>query len=200
MVARRGSGGAARAPRLLSISRLARLHGLSRSTLLYYDRLGVLRASARSASGYRLYTEEDSQRLAHVVRFRKAGLPLAAIRGLLGSDRRGVATALAARLEQLNAEILRLREQQRFIVGLLGRRGRLEQTAFMSRQRFVAMLEAAGFTDDDMLRWHAAFEQRSPEEHRRFLEFLCIPEREIELIREAARAHAPALGKRARAK
>ncbi len=39
----------------LTISRLAASHNLSRSTLLYYDRLGLLRAERQSAAGYRLY-------------------------------------------------------------------------------------------------------------------------------------------------
>jgi hypothetical protein len=99
-----------------------------------------------------------------------------------------VAAALAARLHDLNDEIRRLRDQQRFIVGLLGQRDRLEDLAFMSRRRFVAMLVAAGFTEADMARWHTAFERTAPEEHQRFLEFLCIPDGEIRAIRrESAR-------------
>ena len=42
-----------------SVSRLGRRYGLSRSTLLYYDRIGLLSASARSAAGYRVYGERD---------------------------------------------------------------------------------------------------------------------------------------------
>jgi len=36
------------------ITELARKHGLSRSTLLYYDRIGLLTPSGRSEAGYRL--------------------------------------------------------------------------------------------------------------------------------------------------
>jgi hypothetical protein len=109
---------------------------------------------------------------------------------LLDGGGAGVADALAARLAALNQEIHRLREQQRFIVGLLGRRD-LEKLAFMSRERFVAMLKAGGFTRADMERWHVAFEREAPEEHQRFLEFLCVPEGEIRAIRhESARARA----------
>src|SRR6185503_19923577 len=38
-----------------SVSRLARRFGLSRTALLYYDRLGLLSPSERSAAGDRLY-------------------------------------------------------------------------------------------------------------------------------------------------
>jgi len=40
-----------------SISKLARACGRSRSTLLYYDRLGLLKPSGRTGSGYRYYTD-----------------------------------------------------------------------------------------------------------------------------------------------
>ena len=40
-----------------SISKLARACGLSRSTLLYYDRLGLLPPSGRTGSGYRCYSD-----------------------------------------------------------------------------------------------------------------------------------------------
>ena len=49
-----------------SISRIARACGLSRSTLLYYDRVGLLRSSARTGSGYRVYNEKDLSRLARI--------------------------------------------------------------------------------------------------------------------------------------
>ena len=64
----------------------------------------------------------------------------------------------------------------------------MEALAFMSRERFVAMLKAGGFTRADMDRRHEAFERNAPEDHQRFLEFLCILDQEIRAIRgESAR-------------
>jgi DNA-binding transcriptional MerR regulator len=190
------AGGGARLPPLtsFSITQLARRHGLSRSTLLYYDRIGLLTAAARSPAGYRRYSQEDSRRLGRIGRYRKAGLALKAIGRLLEGQGGEVAGVLAARLETLNEEIRRLREQQRFIVGLLGRRD-LEGLAFMSREQFVSILVAGGFTHADMERWHCAFERTAPEAHQDFLEFLCIPEGEIRFIRDAS-----ARGRRTRRK
>ena len=58
-----------------TVGRLARRFGLSRSTLLYYDSVGLLRPSDRSPAGYRLYTEKDLSRLEHtaVQRLEAAG-------------------------------------------------------------------------------------------------------------------------------
>src|SRR5262245_19662656 len=49
-----------------SISRLARAFGLSRSTLLYYDRIGLLAPSGRTGSGYRSYSEKDYRQLERI--------------------------------------------------------------------------------------------------------------------------------------
>ena len=68
------------------ISELARRFGLSRSTLLYYDRLGLLRPSGRSQADYRQYSEDDLSRLERICFFRQAGLSLAEIARLLESE------------------------------------------------------------------------------------------------------------------
>src|SRR6266496_3342040 len=68
-----------------SISKLARTRGLSRSTLLYYDRLGLLKPSGRTGSGYRYYTDADQRRLKRIFDFREAGLTLKEIRAVLSS-------------------------------------------------------------------------------------------------------------------
>lgn len=42
---------------------LGRLFGLSRTALLYYDSIGLLKPSGRSASGYRRYGESGFRRI-----------------------------------------------------------------------------------------------------------------------------------------
>ena len=54
----------------------------------------------------------------------------------------------------------------------------------VTKQRWVDIMKAAGFSDDDMHRWHAEFEKSAPQEHQEFLEFLHIPEDEVKTIRE----------------
>ena len=44
-----------------TVGRLARAFGLSRSTLLYYDSIGLLRPTGRSPANYRLYTRADGR-------------------------------------------------------------------------------------------------------------------------------------------
>jgi len=182
-------------PRGETVSRLARRFSLSRSTLLYYDRIGLL-CPRRSGDGeYRRYSEADVARLAQICRYREAGVRLADIQRILDAPEDSLAEVLEARLEELNAEIAHLREQQRVIVGILRSKPLRERIGVMNRERWTELLRASGFTHEDMRRWHAAFERHAPDKHREFLEFLCIPDDDIETIRGWA-AEAPAAGTR----
>ena len=57
----------------------------------------------------------------------------------------------------------------------------------VTKEKWVAIMKAAGFSEDDMHRWHAEFEKSAPGEHQEFLEFLHIPEEELTRIREWSR-------------
>lgn len=85
-----------------TISQIADKFGLARSTLLYYDRIGLLKPRERSGADYRLYSEDDRRRMEEISRLRGAGLPLRAIAKLLdgGSSRR--AEILHRRLQDIN--------------------------------------------------------------------------------------------------
>jgi len=61
----------------------ANLAGVTVRALHHYDRLGLLKPSRRSASGYRLYTDRDLARLEQIVVLKYLGLPLKQIRSLL---------------------------------------------------------------------------------------------------------------------
>jgi len=47
----------------MTVGQLARAHGLSRTTLLYYDRIGQLTPDGRTRSGYRTYGPDAQKRL-----------------------------------------------------------------------------------------------------------------------------------------
>jgi DNA-binding transcriptional MerR regulator len=68
---------------MLTVTRLARSCGLSRSTLLYYESIGLLRPPARNNGNYRCYSERDLLRLQQICVYRDAGLKLEDIRALL---------------------------------------------------------------------------------------------------------------------
>lgn len=171
----------------LTVGRLAARHGLSRSTLLYYDRIGLLTPSARSAAGYRRYDAADDARLATICRYRRAGISLEAIHALLDAPRRALTDALAERLVELDEQIRTLREQQRFILGSLSGGRPLDAAPFLGGEQLVALLDRTGVDADRRAAWHAALERTDGDLHQAFLEFLCMPDDEIRRIREGAR-------------
>lgn len=85
------------------------------------------------------------------------------------------------------AQVQALRKRQRLIVELLKHRRLLDQIKNMSREKWVALLRASGFGDEDLRQWHCDFEQSDPAYHQRFLEFLNIPADDIRHIREQSR-------------
>jgi len=61
---------------MLTVSQLAKLCGLSRTTLLYYESIGLLSPACRSDSNYRRYSTEQLERLRTICAYRNAGLRL----------------------------------------------------------------------------------------------------------------------------
>lgn len=170
-----------------SISTLGRAFGLSRSTLLYYDRLGLLPPSGRTGSGYRVYTDADYRRLARICHFREAGLTLKEIRSVLLSGGKPGAKLLENRMRETAENIQSLKAQQRLLAGLLSRiaSGRLPPT--VNKALWIEMLRAAGMDQSAMKKWHTEFERRAPEAHHEFLLSLGIPLDEVAKIRGYSR-------------
>ena len=173
----------------MTISQLARKHGLARSTLLYYDRIGLLKPDGRLGNDYRHYSAEAEKRLRQIRLYRQTGLPLAEIRRLLERPKKDLAAALERQLYEVLAQMEALRSRQRVIVELLKNRRLLEQVRNMDREKWVKLLRASGFTDEDLGRWHRDFERTDPAYHQRFLEFLGLPADEISVIRAHSRQH-----------
>ena len=67
----------------LSIGELASAAGVPRSTVRYYERAGLLRPQQRSASNYRLYSEDDLRRLRFIRAAQATGFTLADVTQLL---------------------------------------------------------------------------------------------------------------------
>jgi len=172
---------------MLSVTQLARACGLSRTTVLYYESLGLLPAPSRSTGNYRQFGDKHLNRLRQICCYRSAGLKLADVRTLLGEPKQAEAAAvLKRRLAEIGMEIERLKEHQRAILRLLEHRTTF-RSKDMNKDKWVSIMKAAGFADDDMHKWHREFERSAPEDHQEFLEYLKIPTPEIERIRAWSR-------------
>lgn len=116
-----------------SISAAAAELGLSRSTLLYYEKIGLVRPARGADNRYRRFSERDLERLTLLQQLQAAGLSLDECRTCL--DGRLPQAALSARLAELDAEIARKQRAREWLAALCGAaslrawHGALEATA-----------------------------------------------------------------------
>lgn len=101
--------------RTYSVGEVASLAGVSVRTLHYYDETGLLRPSSRSLAGYREYTPADLDRLQEVLVYRRLGLGLAAIAGLLDNPDHDRHETLRRQRRLLAEQVESLREVQRLV-------------------------------------------------------------------------------------
>lgn len=66
-----------------TVHEVSELTGVSIRTLQYYDKIGLLHPTARSAAGYRLYGNRDLARLQQVLLFRELEFPLRDIKDIV---------------------------------------------------------------------------------------------------------------------
>ncbi|PYS50072.1 MAG: MerR family transcriptional regulator [Acidobacteria bacterium] len=83
---------------LLRAQEFAERAGVTVRTLHHYDRLGLLKPTRHTASGYRLYGERDLARLQQIVALKFIGLPLKQIKHLL--DQRDLDLRTTLRLQR----------------------------------------------------------------------------------------------------
>jgi len=170
-----------------SISQIARACGLSRSTLLFYHRLGLFSPAGRTGSGYRFYSPKEVARLKRITYFRQAGLSLKEIRIVLSSGGKPGTRLLEKRMRQTVETIVGLKNQQRLLAGMFRHAASGKRPRCVDKQMWVEMLRAAGMDREAMGRWHAEFERRSPEGHQEFLLSIGIPPGEAARIRRLSR-------------
>ena len=63
-----------------TVNEVSKIAGISIRTLQYYDKIGLLKPSAYSESGYRLYGDEDLKVLQSILLFKALEFPLKEIK------------------------------------------------------------------------------------------------------------------------
>lgn len=173
---------------MYSIGQLAKKFRLSRTTLLYYESIGLLMSSGRNPSGYRVYSESDCQLLERICGYRDAGLPLTSIKKLLSGPDSLTLSLLEGRINELNKSILSLRAQQKGIVRLLLNYQAKGRRVLVDHHVWDEIFRAAGFSHYDQWQWHREFEAAAPEQHQLFLESVGTPADKIADIRKWAQS------------
>lgn len=90
---------------MIRVGELARRAGLTVRALHHYDSLGLLKPSARAASGYRLYSAADVARLHQIQALRRFGMPLAEIAGFLAQPDAPLTDLVGQQIAALDRQI-----------------------------------------------------------------------------------------------
>ena len=86
---------------MMTVNEVSKLTGLTIKTLQYYDRIGLFKPSTVTEAGYRIYDENDLEKLFQIMMFRELEMPLKEIKRIVqdpGFDR---TKALAGQKEML---------------------------------------------------------------------------------------------------
>ena len=109
----------------LTRASVAELTGINPETLRYYEREGLLEPPRRSATGYRLYGEDDLKRLKFVSRSKELGFSLRDIRefmdltGNIQTPRKELLNFAKHRLALIREKIRDLRAMEKALAALV---------------------------------------------------------------------------------
>lgn len=91
-----------------TVSKLARLSGVSARTLRYYDEIGLLAPKRVTAAGYRVYGQNEVDLLQQILFYRELELSLDEIKQVIYSEKFDIESALQSHLLQLTRQKQRL--------------------------------------------------------------------------------------------
>lgn len=125
---------------MYQVSQLAKKVGLSRTALLYYEKQGLI-SGQRLSNGYRVYSDNDLQRIRLVQQLLSAGLTLKECKACLEAkiDR----SLLQSRLQTLDDEIARKQQSRDLLAAMLG--------------------------EGDLTSWHKGLDELAPDAHLNWL-------------------------------
>jgi DNA-binding transcriptional MerR regulator len=133
-----------------TVKAVSGLAGISIRTLHHYDEIGLLKPTQKSASGYRLYTEWDLERLQQILFFRELGFSLREIAAIIdrpGFDRR---QALLAHRQLLAERQERLRRLIRSVDRTLEA---MERSIPMDEREMFDGFDQAKYEEEARQRW-----------------------------------------------
>jgi len=172
---------------MYKIGDFAKKFHLSRSAILYYDQLGLLKPMERAPNHYRVYGQNEMDKLDKIVNYRASGLSLRDIQKLLVAENDDKTGILVERLNQIQREIKDLKNQEKLVLDVLKEEVTLGKSIFSSSKAWTEMLVRLGYEEADWLNWHREFERDHPAGHAQFLRNLNMEEAEIESLLDRLR-------------
>lgn len=122
----------------LTVEAVAQHLGITARTLHYYEEMGLIEPTCRTAGGHRLYDEQVVRRLEHIMRLKEnLGYSLSEIRHLLDVETSldGIRASLNNRDVSVDVRLRQLEEAKRSLQGLLSQiDGKLENLKSMQKR------------------------------------------------------------------
>jgi DNA-binding transcriptional MerR regulator len=87
-----------------TVKNLGKLAGVSTRTLRYYDEIDILKPARINSSGYRIYGENEVDRLQQILFYKELGIELVQIKDILDDSAFDVSSALIHHKEKLLAK------------------------------------------------------------------------------------------------
>lgn len=91
-----------------TVQKLARIAGVSTRTLRYYDEIGILKPARINSSGYRIYGENEVNKLQQILFYKELGVNLESIKQIVTSPYFDRAKALKEHRHKLLEKRLQL--------------------------------------------------------------------------------------------
>jgi DNA-binding transcriptional MerR regulator len=137
----------------LTVSQVAKLSGVSVRALHHYDEIGLLSPGARTDAGYRLYDDDDLQRLQQVLFFRELGFPLEQIQRIVTDRDFDLQAALRMQRQLLTEKAARIHA----LIGAVDARlGAIERGTMLSKEEMFEVFgefDPAEHEEEAQRRW-----------------------------------------------
>jgi DNA-binding transcriptional MerR regulator len=128
----------------LKIGEVARRSGLTVRTLRHYEAMGLLKPSARSEGGQRLYGTAELERLQQIVSLRQLGFGLEEIRALLHRPEMSALEVVELHLSRIDeriADLARLQHRLRLVANQLRSGGDSSVDDLLETVEMMTMVE-----------------------------------------------------------
>ena len=94
-----------------TVQQLAKLSGVSKRTLHYYDEIDLLKPKTIRSNGYRIYSSEEVTRLQQILFFKSFGLSLTEIQTIMAQNKAVIYQALQSQQFKLIQQKISLEQQ-----------------------------------------------------------------------------------------
>lgn len=98
--------------RRLTVGQLAKLHGINKRTLHYYDEIGLFSPNQKGENGYRYYTLEQMSDLELILAFRELGMSIEETKAAIHCNADTISEMLADKMADIDAKIEHLQSMK----------------------------------------------------------------------------------------